>query len=371
MNLTRPIMFWIATCAAVIAAVVLLREILLPFVAGLVLAYLFNPLANRLERLGLNRLLAALLIIGAFVVGFVALVLLAAPIVARELAYLLDNVPLYFGRLKTLTSDPDRPWLRKIVGEGLASAEQSMGELASLGADWFGSLVRSVWTGGQELISVFSLAIVTPVVAGYLIYDWNRMLAAVDNWTPPARRPTVRALASKIDDTIGGFVRGQGTLCLILCVYYAVALWLAGLNHSLLIGVAAGAISFVPYLGSITGLAVATSVAIAQFWPSWSSIVVVPMIFVVGQAVADYVLSPYLVGRRVNLHPVWMIFALFAFGYLFGIVGLLLAVPLAAACRVLLHFAFEQYYASPLYTARPDAAAPIVAAMRPSIDKTR
>jgi predicted PurR-regulated permease PerM len=363
-------MFWIATCAAVIAAVVLLREILLPFVAGLVLAYLFNPLANRLERLGLNRLLAALLIIGAFVVGFVALVLLTAPIVARELAYLLDNVPVYFGRLKTLTSDPDRPWLRKIVGEGLASAEQSIGELASLGADWFGSLVRSVWTGGQELISVFSLAIVTPVVAGYLIYDWNRMLAAVDNWTPPPRRPTVRALASEIDDTIGGFVRGQGTLCLILCVYYAVALWLAGLNHSLPIGVAAGAISFVPYLGSVTGLAVATSVAIAQFWPSWSSIVVVPMIFVVGQAVADYVLSPYLVGRRVNLHPVWMIFALFAFGYIFGFVGLLLAVPLAAACRVLLRFVLEQYYASPLYTARPAAAAPIVAAIRPSIDKT-
>jgi predicted PurR-regulated permease PerM len=359
-------MFWIATCAALIAAIVLLREILLPLVAGLVLAYLFNPLANRLERLGLNRVLAALVIIGAFITGFVALVLLTAPIIARELAHFLDNVPIYFGQLKTLTSDPDRPLLRKIVGEGLASAEQSIGELASFGADWFGSLVRSVWTGGQELISVFSLAIVAPVVAGYLIYDWDNMLAAVDNWTPPPRRPTVRALAREIDDTIGGFVRGQGTLCLILCVYYAVALWLAGLNHSLLIGVAAGAISFVPYLGSITGLAVATSVAIAQFWPSWSSIVLVPMIFVVGQVVADYVLSPYLVGRRVNLHPVWMIFALFAFGYLFGIVGLLLAVPLAAASRVLLRFALEQYYASPLYTARPNAAAPT----RPSIDQT-
>jgi predicted PurR-regulated permease PerM len=370
MNFTRPIMFWIATCAAVIAAVVLLREILLPFFAGLVLAYLFNPLANRLERLGVNRLLAALAIIGAFVVGFVALVSLTAPIVARELAYFLDNVPVYFEQLKALTSDPDRPWLRKIVGEGLASAEQSIGELASFGADWFGSLVRSVWTGGQELISVFSLAIVTPVVAGYLVYDWTRMLAAVDNWTPPPRRPTVRALASEIDDTIGGFVRGQGTLCLILCVYYAVALWLAGLNHSLLIGVAAGAISFVPYLGSITGLAAATSVAIAQFWPSWSSIVVMPMIFVVGQAVADYVLSPYLVGRRVNLHPVWMIFALFAFGYVFGIVGLLLAVPLAAACRVLLRFALEQYYVSPLYADQPETVAPTVPATRPSIDKT-
>jgi predicted PurR-regulated permease PerM len=373
MNLARPITFWIAMCAAVIAVVVLLREILLPFVAGLVLAYLFNPLANRLERMGLNRLVAALAIIGVFIVGFVLLVLLTAPIIARELAYLLDNLPIYFAQLKTLTSDPGRPWLRKLVGEGLANAEQSIGELASLGVDWFGSVVRSVWTGGQALISVFSLAIVTPVVAGYLIYDWNNMLAAIDNWTPPPRRPTVRALAREIDDTIGGFVRGQGTLCLILSVYYALALALVGLNHSLLIGVAAGLISFIPFVGSLAGLAVSTCVAIAQFWPSWSAIAVVPIIFVVGQTIADYVLSPYLVGRRVNLHPVWMIFALFAFGYVFGFLGLLLAVPLAAACAVLLRYALEQYYASPLYAdqsgaARADAVGR--AESTPSIKKT-
>jgi predicted PurR-regulated permease PerM len=373
MNLARPITFWIAMCAAVIAVVVLLREILLPFVAGLVLAYLFNPLANWLERRGFNRLVAALAIVGVFIVGFVVLVSVSAPVIARELAYFLDNLPTYFGQLKTLTSDPSRPWLRKIVGEGLASAEQSIGELATLGADWFGSVVRSVWTGGQALISVFSLAIVTPVVAGYLIYDWNRMLAAVDNWTPPPRRPTVRALAREIDDTIGGFVLGQGTLCLILCVFYALALTLAGLHHGLLIGVAAGLISFVPYLGSLTGLAVSTCVAIAQFWPNWWSIAVVPIIFLVGQTIADYVLSPYLVGRRVNLHPVWMIFALFAFGYVFGFVGLLLAVPLAAAFRVLLRFALEQYYASPLYADQPGAAKPdplTLGGTAPSIKKT-
>jgi predicted PurR-regulated permease PerM len=369
MNLARPITFWIAMCAALVAAVVLLREILLPFVAGLVLAYLFNPLANRLERLGLNRLVAALVIIGVFIVGFIVLVAVSAPIIARELAYFLDNLPIYFGQLKTLTSDPARPWLHKVVGEGLVNAEQSIGELASLGADWFASLVRSVWTGGRALISVFSLAIVTPVVAGYLIYDWNNMLAAIDNWTPPPRRPTVRALAREIDDTIGGFMRGQGTLCLILSAFYAAMLALVGLNHSLLIGVAAGLISFIPYLGSITGLVVATCVAIAQFWPNWSSIAVVPIIFLAGQAVADYVLSPYLVGRRVNLHPVWMIFALFAFGYIFGIVGLLLAVPLAAAIRVLLRFALKRYYASPLYSGDSPAAA--AAGTEPVVEKSR
>jgi predicted PurR-regulated permease PerM len=356
MTWSRPVTFWIGLGVVFLAAVVVLREILLPFVAGLVLAYLLNPLANRLERLGLNRLVAALVIIGGSAILFVGLLLLTVPLIARELAYFLDNLPVYFRQLEMLTNDESRPWLKKLVGEGLGSAEQSIGELASLAVDWFGRMIRSVWSGGEALISVFSLAIVTPVVAGYLIYDWNEMLAAVDNWTPPAHRATVRALAREIDDTIGGFVRGQGTLCLILSAFYALALTLAGLHHAILIGLAAGLISFVPYLGSLTGLVVSICVAIAQFWPNWIAIAVIPIIFVVGQAIADYVLSPYLVGRRVNLHPVWMIFALFAFGYLFGFVGLLLAVPLAAACRVLLRFALERYYASPLYSGSPGAA---------------
>ena len=140
-------------------------------------------------------------------------------------------------------------------------------------------------------------------------------------------------------------------------LFYAAALSLIGLNHGVLIGVAAGLISFVPYLGSLTGLVVATGVAIAQFWPNWTLILLVPAIFFVGQSLADYVLSPYLVGRRVHLNPVWLLFALFAFGYLFGFVGLLIAVPLAAAIGVLLRFALRHYYASPLYAAAPTASA--------------
>ena len=183
------------------------------------------------------------------------------------------------------------------------------------------------------------------------------MTAVVDNWVPPARRETVRTLASEVDDTIGGFIIGQGILCLILALFYAAALSLIGLKHGMLIGIAAGLISFVPYLGSLTGLAVSTCVAIAQFWPNWPAIWIVPAIFFVGQSLSDYVLSPYLVGRRVNLNPVWIVFALFAFGYLFGFVGLLIAVPLAAAIGVVMRFALRRYYASPLYVAAP--AAPV------------
>jgi predicted PurR-regulated permease PerM len=351
MILARPIVFWIAMLAAVIAVVVLLREVLLPFVAGMVLAYLLDPLATRLERLGMNRLVATLVIVALFIGGVAGMVVIAAPIIVRELAYFVDNAPRYVEQLRALATDPSRPWLSKIIGEGLGSAEQSIGELTTLAAGWLAAFLRSVWSGGQALISVFSLAVVTPIVACYLVYDWNRMIAVVDHWVPPARRDTVRALARDIDDTIGGFVRGQSALCLILSAFYAIALSLIGLKHGILLGIAAGLISFIPYLGSLTGLLVSTCVAIAQFWPNWSWILAVPAIFFVGQSLADYVLSPYLVGRRVNLNPVWLMFALFAFGYLFGFVGLLIAVPLAAAIGVLVRFALAQYYASPLYAA--------------------
>jgi predicted PurR-regulated permease PerM len=360
MSFTRPVTFWIAMLAAVIAVVVLLREVLLPFVAGMVLAYLLDPLATRMERMGMNRLLATLAIIIAVVVTIAVLMILTVPIIVRELAYFIEEFPDYIRQLRALATDPSHPWMSRIIGEGLGQAERSLGELTTLASSWFGTFLRSLWSGGQALISVISLAVVTPIVACYLIYDWSKMIAAIDNWVPPARRETVRALASEVDSTIGGFVRGQSALCLILAVYYAAALSLVGLKHGALIGIAAGLLSFIPYLGSLSGLIISTCVAIAQFWPSWTSILLVPAIFFIGQSLADYVLSPYFVGRRVHLSPVWVMFALFAFGYLFGFVGLLMAVPLAAAIGVLMRFALRQYYASPLYAAAPAAPLPKV-----------
>ena len=283
MSLARPIVFWIAALAALIAAVVLLREVLLPFVAGMVLAYLLDPLATRLQRLGMNRLIATLTIVGLFVVGIVALIVFTAPTIVRELTSFIDDFPSYVRQLHELATDPNRPWVRKIIGEGLGHAEQSIGELTTLATDWFDDFLRGIWSGGRALISVFSLAIVTPIVACYLIYDWKEMVVVIDNWVPPAQRGTVRTLAREIDYTIGGFVIGQGALCLILALFYAGALSLIGLKHGLLIGLAAGLISFVPYLGSLTGLVVSTCVAVAQFWPSWTAVLIVPAIFFVGE----------------------------------------------------------------------------------------
>lgn len=337
--------------AAFIAVIVLLHEMLLPFVGGMALAYLLDPLATRIERLGMNRLIATLTIVILFIVGVIAPIILAGPVIIRELAHFIDDLPLYVRQLRELATDENRPWLSKIVGEGLGQAERSFGELTSLATDWIGAFLQSIWSGGRGLISVLSLLIVTPIVACYLIYDWNNMTAVVARWIPPAGRDTVMTLAREVDDTIRRFVLGQGALCIVLGLFYMVALSLIGLKHGLLIGLVVGLISFVPYLGSLTGLVVSTCVAIAQFWPNWLHILIVPAIFFVGQSLSDYVLSPYLVGRRVNLNPVWVLFALFAFGHLFGFVGLVIAVPVAAAIGVLMRFAFKQYYASPLYAA--------------------
>jgi len=339
--------------ASIVAVVVLLRGALLPFVAGLVLAYLLNPLVSRIEQLGMGRLLATLATMAMAVVAIIFLMVLTAPTIVSELSYFIEGIPLYLKKLQSLTTDPARPWLSKIVGEGLGEAERSVGEVTSVATDWLGTFLHSIWSGGQALISIISLAVVAPIVACYLIYDWHRMIAAIDHWVPPVHRRTVRAIASEIDHAIRGFVRGQSSLCLVLAAFYALALSLVGLKHGVLIGLASGLLSFIPYLGFLTGVVVSMCVAIAQFWPNWTLVCVVLGVFFIGQSLGDYVLAPYLVGRRVHLKPVWMMFALFAFGYLFGFVGLLIAGPLAAAIGVLMRFALRQYHASPLYAGAP------------------
>jgi len=349
MTIERQITFWIAALAVFIALLWLLSPVLLPFVAGAALAYLLNPLARRLERLGIPRALSGLVIIVLVIALLIVLVLLLAPILASQLSSFVDRVPAYVTRLQAVIADPSHAWLQKIIGDRLPDASKSVGDLVTQGASWLGSFARSLWSGGQALVSILSLIVVTPVVAFYLLCDWDRMIAAIDGWVPRPQQATVRQLAREIDAAIAGFVRGQTGICLILATYYAVALALTGLNFGFLIGFAAGVLSFIPYVGSLTGLVVAMGLAVAQFWPNWMPFIIILAIFLAGQLMEGYVLAPKLVGERIGLHPVWLMFALFAFGYLFGFVGLLVAVPLAAAIGVLVRFALRQYLASPLY----------------------
>ena len=342
----RQLTFWLLTFLVLAAVLWLLHDILLPFVAGIALAYVLAPLADRVERLGMNRTVAALLIVSVLVVALIALILLLVPLLLQQGAALISHIPGYFNRIKELIVDSNLPWLNWL---GAAETGKSASDLVGQVATWLLSFSYSLWTGGKALVSFASVLIVMPVVTFYLIRDWHAMIDRVDNWVPVQRRDTVRQLGREIDAAIGGFLRGQFGVCLVLGCYYAIGLMLVGLDFALLIGLIAGVITFVPYIGSMTGLMIAVSVAIAQFWPDWKRITLVVAIFLVGQFIEGNIVSPRFVGERVGLHPVWLIFAMFAFGYLFGFVGLLIAVPLGAAIAVLLRFGLRQYFASPLY----------------------
>jgi predicted PurR-regulated permease PerM len=338
----RPFLFWIATLALVAVAAVLLREVLLPFVAGMALAYLLNPLVNRLEKIGRNRAIATLFVLALFVSAVITLLVVALPVIGAEVATLIDSLPSYLTLLQSLAVAPGHPWIGKIISAGMGAAERPGAELTAATASWVSAFLRALWSDGRAIMSILSLLVVTPIVTAYLVYDWNRIVAAWDDAIPAAHRTTVRALAREIDGTIANFLRGQGTICVILGIFYAVALRSAGLKHGVLIGLVSGLLGFVPYLGSLTGLLLSVGVAIVQFGLDWAPILIVLGIFLVGQSIADYVLAPVLIGSKVHLSPIWLLFALFSFGYLFGFVGLLIAVPLAASIGVLVRFALRQ-----------------------------
>ncbi len=338
----RSLILWIAASVILAGTIILLREILLPFLVGIALAYLLDPLVARLERLGLGRSGAAFGIIGLFYVSIITLIIVITPILGDEVATFIEKFPAYVTKLQALANDPGRPWLRKIISEGLSEARQSTGELTTVGANLSANLLHTLWSDGRALISIFSLLVVVPIVTFYSLVDWEQIIATLDKMVPSTQRETVRTLAREINETVAVFLRGQGMICLILALYYAVALRFTGLNHAYLIGLGAGLVSFIPYLGLLTGVVLSVSVALLQFWPEWGLIPIILGIFLLGQLVADYALAPRLVGARVKLSPVSIMFAIAAFGYLFGFIGLLIAVPLAAAIGVIVRFAIAQ-----------------------------
>lgn len=350
--------FWIGALVLTALSLWLLSGILLPFVAGIVLAYFLNPVVARLERIGIARTLSALVVVGIMLLVVLLFFLLALPILSSQLFEFIQRLPSYVARLQGLLTEENREWLSGIVGDRLPDMQRSISDLMTQGVTHLLGLLSSVWSGGQALISLFALLVVTPVVVFYILCDWNGMVTLVDRLVPVPHRPVVRELARSMDMAVAGFVRGQAMVCLLLGTFYAVALTMAGLNFGLLIGIVSGVITFIPYVGSLTGFVLAMGVAIVQFFPDWGMIGTVLAIFIAGQTIEGYVLSPKLVGDSIGVHPVWLMFALFAFGYLFGFVGLLLAVPLTAVGGVLVRFAIARYMQSALYQGSDDGALP-------------
>ena len=353
--LRRQILFWLVAATFLALFLYVFSPILLPFAAGMILAYFLDPVADALERLGLSRVAATIVILIGFLLAFLLAMMIVIPVLGTQLAEFISRIPDYLSRLQALLTDIDPDFLETAIGVDAAALREGLSSLLTQGAGFLTTLFQSIWSSGKTLVDIAGLFVVTPVVAFYMLLDWDRMVARIDDWVPRDHLDTVRALARDINASTAGFVRGQGTLCLILGVMYAVGLTLVGLNFGLLIGLFAGLISFIPYIGSLIGLVLSVGVALVQFWPEWQWVVAVAAIFFGGQFIEGNILQPKLVGKSVGLHPVWLMFALFAFGYMFGFLGLLIAVPAAAAVAVLVRFALERYLESPMYRGDGDS----------------
>ena len=345
----KQAMFWLLAIVFCVGFLWVFRSILLPFVAGMALAYFLDPVADFLERLGLTRLVATVLIVFFFIMVFIFSLAFFVPLLTNQAYAFAEYAPTLVKRLQEMIASTESKWLREIIGTDGSSLQDTVNKVMGQGVGWVSTVLNQIWSSGKALVDVLSLLIITPVVAFYMLYDWDNMVAKVDNWLPRDHSQTIREIMSDINSAIAGFVRGQGTLCLILGAFYGISLSVLGLNFGLLIGMFAGLISFIPYVGSVTGLVISVGVALVQFWPDWIPVVIVVGIFVVGQFVEGNILQPKLVGESVGLHPVWLMFALFAFGTLFGFTGLLIAVPASAAVGVIVRFALSHYLKSELY----------------------
>lgn len=336
--------YWGIAAAVFFALLWLLSDVILPFVLGAAIAYLLDPIADWLQRRGLSRIAATVVITIFALLAVVFLLLLVIPTLVEQTADLLAVMPELVRNVQTwlTTRFPD-------LLDSESQLRQSLQDFAAMIQARGAEFVETVLSSAVSLVNVLVLIVIVPVVTFYLLLDWDNLVARIDALLPRDHAPTVRKLASEIDRTLSSFVRGQGTVCLILGIYYAAALALVGLNFGLVVGFIAGALTFIPYVGALVGGVLAIGLALFQFWGDWWWIVAVWAIFQSGQFVEGNILTPNLVGSSVGLHPVWLIFALSAFGALFGFVGLLVAVPVAAIIGVLVRFGLDRYRQSMLY----------------------
>ncbi|EAQ44790.1 membrane protein [Roseobacter sp. MED193] len=332
--------------AALVFSVVMwaLGDVLLPFVLGAAIAYLIDPIADRLETMGLSRSTSTAVIVVLLMLFFLLALLVLLPTLINQMIDLTEILPKAFQDLRTFA----QTHFPSVFTEG-SRAQQTIASIVGTLQGKGIELIEGIAGSAISLLNVLVLFVIVPVVAVYLLLDWDRMIARVDELLPRDHAPVIRRLMAQIDAVLASFIRGMGTVCLILGSYYAITLMIVGLNFGLAVGFIAGLVTFIPYLGALIGGALAIGLALFQFWGDWWSIGIVGAIFAFGQVIEGNYLTPKLVGNSVGLHPVWLLLALSVFGALFGFVGMLVAVPLAAALGVVARFLVEQYLDSRLY----------------------
>jgi predicted PurR-regulated permease PerM len=354
----RRLVWWLIGIAVLFAALSALSDILLPFVLGFAIAYLLDPVADRLEVWRLPRWVAAGLVTLASVLVVVSALLLLVPLLQSQLLDFAERLPHYIELVRGRAVSLIEAVQSRLSPEEVQDLRAQIGAFAGKDAFvWLGRVVQGLWGGGVAFLNALSLVVITPIVTFYLLRDWDLIVAHVDKSLPRAGVDTIRAQMAEVDRVLAGFVRGQMMVCAMLGVFYAIGLTLIGLDFGIVIGLGTGLISFVPYFGMLVGFATGIGIALAQF-DALLPVLLVAAVFIVGQFIEGNFISPRLVGGRIGLHPVWMIFALLSGGALFGFVGILLAIPAAAVIGVGVRFATGRYLASGVYSRQdggPDA----------------
>ncbi|MCP1335661.1 AI-2E family transporter [Futiania mangrovi] len=352
MSMRSHALFWLAVLAGTLIFLGALGGILLPFVVALGLAYLLDPVVDRMETWGLGRMTATIIVIVLVCLLGVAAFLLMIPLLLDQAVGFAQRLPDLAARLREMALNLSAGPIGQYLENSGTDVTGTIKDVSATLLGILGDVAKRVWASGLALFNLVSLILITPFVAFYVLLDWDRMVAKIDGWLPRRHADTIRRIAHDIDDVLAGFIRGQGTVCLILGVFYMLGLSIVGLDYGLIIGFVAGLLTFIPFVGAAVGLLMSVGVALVQFWPDYLMIGAVAAIFFAGQALEGNFLSPKLVGDHVQLHPVWIIFALLAFGYLFGLVGTLIAVPAAAVIGVLARFGVATYLQSDLYEGR-------------------
>lgn len=352
MQLERHVLFWLLAAAAFLFALKTLSPVLLPFVVGMVIAYFLNPIVDKMWNAGFPRALSTVILLLLAAAALVTAFVFLLPPAIEQGRQLLAAAPAEAERLKTVIESAARaqlgdrfPQVQDAVNKGISGITDALPGLATAAA-------QALWSGGAAAFNFLSLLLVTPLVAFYLLLDWPKIVAKVDSWLPRSNADQIRFLAREIDTRVSAFIRGQGVVCLILAAFYAVALSALGLRYGLLVGLLTGLFGFVPFVGWALGLMTALAIAVVQHWPDVLPIVYIVGVFLAGQALDAALLSPQIIGSKIGLHPVWLIFSLLVFSYLFGFLGLLVAVPVAAALGVVVRFGIESYMRSSVYRGR-------------------
>ena len=345
----QQLFYWGIAAAVFLFLLWALGNVMLPFLVGGAIAYFLDPVADRLESWGLSRVGATVTISLVALLMAVLLVLAIIPTLIQQLTGLINAAPEISQRLQAFLVErfPE-------LSDSTSTIRQTLAQIAQTIQAKGGQLAETLLSSAMGLVSVIVFIVVVPVVAFYLLLDWDHMVARIDSLLPRDHAPVIRRLGIEINAVLAGFVRGQLSVCLLLGSFYAVALMIAGLQFGLVVGFVAGLVTFIPYLGALIGGALAIGLALFQFWGDWVSIGLVAGVFALGQVIEGNVLTPKLVGSSVGLHPVWLILALSIFGSLFGFVGMLVAVPVAASIGVITRFAAQQYLDSRLYRGLSD-----------------